>query len=218
MTYQFLFKSNNKIFLISIVLAFFSILFTIDSGVGFKIKVTARINHFENLYFKGRNGLGFLPSLIEKLHTNNLDKKKLNKKYKIKYFDCNAVGFFTECAGAIYTNFSIFSIKKDIELINYFYKDIETGFDETQTFTRKHILYKDFVENIDAIEIKNLQNIYLSKFKPFNKIIIKPVPFFKKNLLENTIYIKTFLLVLIIIFVTVHLAYNIHNKIYHNKD
>ena len=213
---NYLIKSNKKIFLFSLFLGFLSALLTSYIGVGYKIKVEATIDHQETTYFEGQDGLDFLPEIINKLHENYINKIE-SGNHRLHYFDCNARGYFTECAGVLYKNISLLSLYKDFELINIFNKKLEINFREELEISTKHVSYDDFIENINFLREKDAKHLYIKEIMPFKKLVIKPLPFFKKKYLDFFIYFKIFLLISIIFLVFSLMSYNICNKIFTKK-
>lgn len=217
MIYSSLVKSNKKLFLCSLFFGILSIVFVVNIGVGYKLKITATLDHSNKTYFKGDTGIEFLPQIVKKLHINILNKENI-KDFKIHYFNCNARGYFTECSGAIYKNISLLNIKKDFELLNKIYKNREINVKKELNIKPNDIEYDDFVKKINFIDEVAAKELYIKETMPFTKMAIEPLPFYKKNYLKMFIYIKAFLLILISFMVTALLVYNISKKIFHLKD
>jgi len=217
MIYSSLVKSNKKIFLCSLFFGILSIVFVVNIGVGYKLKITATLDHSNKTHFQGDQGIEFLPELVKKLHINILNKENI-KDFKIHYFNCNAHGYFTECAGAIYKNISLLSINKDFELLNKIHENREINVRKELNIKPNDIQYDDFVKKINFIDKEAIKELYIKETMPFTKLAIKPLPFYKKSYLKMFVYIKTFLLILITFMVTALLAYNISKKIFHLKD
>ena len=77
MIYSSLVKSNKKIFLCSLFFGILSVVFVVNIGVGYKLKITAKLDHSNKTHFHGDQGIEFLPELVKKLHINILNKENI---------------------------------------------------------------------------------------------------------------------------------------------